>query len=56
MKKIFFAALVAVFLAGCQSTNQAPVEDKSGEASAGTQSGATTSGTQSGAVSGSQTA
>jgi len=56
MKKIFFAALVAVFLAGCQTTsNQAPVEDKSGAASAGTQSGATTSGTQSGAVSGSQT-
>ena len=56
MKEIFFAALVAVFLAGCQTTsNQAPVEDKSGAASAGTQSGATTSGTQSGAVSGTQT-
>ena len=56
MNKIVYAALLAVFLAGCQTTsNQAPVEDKSGAASAGTQSGATTSGTQSGAVSGTQT-
>jgi len=56
MNKIVYAALLAVFLAGCQTTsNQAPVEDKSAAASAGTQSGATTSGTQSGAVSGTQT-
>ncbi|HTQ00534.1 MAG TPA: peptidoglycan-associated lipoprotein Pal [Casimicrobiaceae bacterium] len=56
MNKIVYAALLAAFLAGCQTTSQAPVEDKSGEASsAGMQSGTTTSGTQSGAVSGTQT-
>jgi len=34
MKKLTIAALVAIFLVGCQSTpTTAPVEDKSGEAS-----------------------
>jgi peptidoglycan-associated lipoprotein len=57
MKKLTIAALVAIFLAGCQSTpTTAPVEDKSGEATTtapGT-GGATTSGSTQGGVSGTQ--
>jgi peptidoglycan-associated lipoprotein len=57
MKKLTIAALVAIFLVGCQSTptTTAPVEDKSGTAGAtapGT--GATTSGSTQGGVSGTQ--
>jgi len=59
MKKILFTAFVAVVLAGCQTTpTEAPVEDKSAAAAAGTtspQSGASTAGTRPGAVSGSNT-
>jgi len=58
MKKLTLAALVAIFLVGCQSTpTTAPVEDKSGTTAAGTPGtgGASTSGTQSGGVSGSNT-
>ena len=58
MKKLTIAALVAIFLVGCQSTpTTAPVEDKSGATSTtapGT-GGASTSGTQSGGVSGNTT-
>ena len=57
MKKLTIAALVAIFLAACQSTptTEAPIEDKS--ATAGTTApgtGATTSGTTPGGVSGTQ--
>lgn len=60
MKKIVLAALVAVALAGCQTTPEpAPVEDKSGStppaSTSGTSSGASTSGANQGGVSGSQT-
>jgi peptidoglycan-associated lipoprotein len=58
MKKFLYAALVAVFLAGCQTTpDKAPVEDKSGAAtSAGAQQpGADTRGATTGGVAGSQT-
>ena len=56
MKKLTIAALVAIFLVGCQSTptTQAPVEDKSGTAGTSTPGGASTSGTNQGGVSGSQ--
>jgi peptidoglycan-associated lipoprotein len=57
MKKFALAALVAIFIAGCQSTptSQAPVEDKSGTAAAaGPGSGASTAGTTPGGVSGTQ--
>ena len=56
MKKFAIAALVAIFLAGCQSTpTTAPVEDKSGTAgTATTPGGATTSGTTPGGVTGTQ--
>ena len=56
MKKLTIAALVAIFLVGCQSTptTNAPVEDKSGEAAATTPGGASTSGTTQGGVSGTQ--
>ena len=43
MKKIVIAALVAAFLAGCQTPAPAPVEDKSG--AAGTTSSSSSSGT-----------
>jgi peptidoglycan-associated lipoprotein len=54
MNKLAIAALVAIFLAGCQSTptTQAPVEDKSATPSTSTPSGATTSGTTTGGVTG----
>ena len=59
MKKIIYAALIAMFLAGCQTTSTtAPVEDKSGAAgtTAGTTpGGASTSGTTTGGVSGTTT-
>lgn len=59
MKKIVLAALVAVALAGCQTTPEpAPVEDKSGSTPAATTSGtpgASTSGANQGGVTGSQT-
>jgi peptidoglycan-associated lipoprotein len=57
MKKFALAALVAIFIAGCQSTptSQAPVEDKSGTAGAvAPGSGASTSGSSQGGVSGTQ--
>lgn len=59
MNKFAIAALVAIFLVGCQSApTTAPVEDKSSTtdpaASAGT-SGTTTSGTSTGGVSGTAT-
>lgn len=59
MKKIALAALVALALAGCQTTpTPAPVEDKSGTtppaATTGT-TGATTSGTSAGNVAGTAT-
>jgi peptidoglycan-associated lipoprotein len=56
MNKLFAAALIAVFLAGCSSQptsdESAPIDDK-GAAAAGTGSGATTSGTGTGGISGS---
>ena len=56
MRNLFFATLIAVALAGCQTTptedNAAPVEDKSATAS---QSGAATSGASGSGVSGSST-
>jgi len=59
MKKIALAALVAVALAGCQTTpDPAPVDDKSGStppASTAGSSGASTSGTSQGGVTGSNT-
>lgn len=58
MKTILFAALVAVFVAGCQTTpTPAPVEDKSGAtATPGTTTpGTATSGTTSPGVSGTST-
>jgi peptidoglycan-associated lipoprotein len=57
MKKVFYAALVAVFLAGCQTTpDKAPVEDKSDAATAaGATSGAATTGATTGSVTGSST-
>ncbi len=57
MRKIVFAALVAVFVAGCTTTpTEAPVEDKSAttDANAAT-SGASTSGTSTAGVSGANT-
>jgi peptidoglycan-associated lipoprotein len=56
MKKFTIAALVAIFLVGCQTpATQAPVEDKSGTAGTTTPgTGATTSGTTQGGVSGTQ--
>jgi len=57
MKKFAIGALVAIFIAGCQSTpTTAPIDDKSGEAVTATTpgGGATTSGTSSGGVSGTQ--
>lgn len=59
MKKIVLAALVAVALAGCQTTPEpAPVEDKSGTTppAATGSTGATTSGTNAGGVTGANTA
>jgi len=55
MRNVLFATLIAIVLAGCQTTpttdeNAAPVEDKSATAS---QSGASTSGTTGSGVSGS---
>jgi peptidoglycan-associated lipoprotein len=55
MRNVLFATLIAIALAGCQTTpttdeNAAPVEDKSATAS---QSGASTSGTTGSGVSGS---
>jgi len=56
MKKIVFAALVAVFLAGCSTTpTEAPIEDKSATtdaSKAGAASGAATSGVSTAGVSG----
>ena len=56
MKKIVFAALVAVFLAGCSTTpTEAPIEDKSATtdaSKAGAASGAATSGASTAGVSG----
>ena len=57
MKKFAIAALVAIFIAGCQTpATQAPVEDKSATAGMATTpgGGATTSGTTQGGVSGTQ--
>jgi len=57
MKKFAIAAIVAIFIAGCQSTpTTAPIDDKSGEAgtTATPGGGATTSGTSQGGVSGTQ--
>jgi len=58
MKKIVLAALVAIAVAGCQTTNTpAPVEEKSGTAPpTGSTSGASTTGAGTGGVSGSATA
>ena len=61
MKKIVLAALIAIAVAGCQTTPEpAPVEDKSGStpppATSGTTPGTSTSGANQGAVSGSATA
>ncbi|HVO87524.1 MAG TPA: peptidoglycan-associated lipoprotein Pal [Casimicrobiaceae bacterium] len=57
MRKLFYAAFLAVVLAGCSSTptqeTGAPVEDKSGAARPST--GASTSGTGTGGVTGSST-
>ena len=58
MKKIVLAALVAIAVAGCQTTNTpAPVEEKSGTAPTTTtpSSGASTTGAGTGAVTGSAT-
>lgn len=59
MKKIVLAALIAVALAGCQTTSTtAPVEDKSGTTpptTTGSTSGTTTGGTNQGNVAGSAT-
>ena len=59
MKKIVLAALIAVALAGCQTTSTtAPVEDKSGTTpptSTGSTSGTTTTGTNQGTVAGNTT-
>jgi len=58
MKRILFAALVALLVAGCTSTpTTAPVEDKSTAAAPGTTTtpGAATSGTTSAGVSGTAT-
>jgi peptidoglycan-associated lipoprotein len=57
MRKIVFAALVAVFVAGCTTTpTEAPVEDKSATADANAAtSGASTSGTSTAGVSGANT-
>lgn len=57
MKRILFAALVAVLVAGCSSTpTTAPVEDKSTATTEGTTTpGAATSGTTSSGVSGTAT-
>jgi len=57
MKKFTIAAIVAIFLAGCQSTpTTAPIDDKSGTAGTATTpgGGATTSGTTQGGVTGTQ--
>ena len=56
MKKFAIAALVAIFLAGCQSTpTTAPVEDKSGTAdTTAPGTGASTAGTTGAGVSGAQ--
>jgi len=56
MRKILFAALIAVSLAGCKSAEQAPapVDDQSAAGTAGS-TGAQTSGTNTGGVSGSAT-
>ena len=54
MRRVFLAAVVAVFLAGCttqQSQPEAPVDDRSAAGAPGT-GGATTSGTGAGGVSG----
>ena len=59
MKKILFSALLVAVLAGCQTTpTEAPVQDKSTAAGAGTpstSSGASTAGTRQGAVTGTNT-
>jgi len=57
MRKIVFAALVAVFVAGCTTTpTEAPVEDKSATADANAaNAGASTSGTSTAGVSGANT-
>ena len=57
MKKIVLAALVAIAVAGCQTTNTpAPVEEKSGTTPpASTPSGTSTTGAGTGGVSGSAT-
>jgi len=57
MKRILFAALVAILVAGCASTpTTAPVEDKSSAATPGTTTpGAATSGTTASGVSGTAT-
>jgi peptidoglycan-associated lipoprotein len=59
MKRIFYVALIAGFLAACQTTPPpAPVEDKSADsAAAGTTpgTGASTAGTKSGGVTGTTT-
>jgi peptidoglycan-associated lipoprotein len=58
MKRILFAALVTVFVAGCTTTpTQAPVEDKSAATTPGTSTtpGAATSGTTTSGVAGTST-
>ncbi|MCC7039940.1 MAG: peptidoglycan-associated lipoprotein Pal [Burkholderiales bacterium] len=61
MKKIVLATLIAIAVAGCQTTPEpAPVEDKSGSmpppATSGSTAGTTTSGANAGTVSGAATA
>jgi peptidoglycan-associated lipoprotein len=56
MRKFAVAALVALFVAGCQtqpSQPTAPIDDKSGAGTASTQPGASTAGAGSGGVTGS---
>jgi peptidoglycan-associated lipoprotein len=58
MRKLVYAAVVAVFLAGCttqQTQPEAPIDDKSGAGASAGAGGATTSGTGSSGVTGAGT-